>query len=178
MPNYNLVPLDEFLSYGGLEYMHKQIDRYECVMEGNLDYFLKEKAIEFSKRDLSKTYLAIDANNTILGYFTIGIKCFNLPFDDGKCSTKFYKTMNPDKGVIQSYLIGKLSRSKESEKGLGSNLLMDAINLLHRYRTGIGCRVVRLDCEDSLIAYYENNGFKHIRKNPETELNQMVKILS
>lgn len=178
MSRYDLVMLDDLLSSESVDYVHNLITDYECVYSGNLDSFLKEKAIEFSKRDLSKTYLAMNDSDKIMGYFTIGVKCFNFPNDDGSCSHKFYKLMNPDKGVIQSYLIGKLSRSKDSEKGLGTSLLKNAISILNDHRKGIGCRVVRLDCVDSLVGYYESNGFMMIKKNPDSELNQMVMVLS
>ena len=37
-----------------------------------------------------------------------------------------------------------------------------------------GCRMVRLDCKDELIGYYERYGFKLIGKNQDKALNQMA----
>ena len=37
-----------------------------------------------------------------------------------------------------------------------------------------GCRMVRLDCKDELVRYYESYGFQRIKKNQDKDLNQMA----
>jgi len=51
------------------------------------------------------------------------------------------------------------------------------LELLGEVNSRVGCRVVRLDCRDALIGYYERNGFMKVGRNDERNLNQMVRII-
>lgn len=127
-------------------------------------------------RDLSRTYLAIAKDNVrILGYITLSIKCMRVP-DENLLSGKTRKSMNIDSrtNIVQSYLIGQLSRSADAPKGLGSYLLDVAFEKLNQARGIVGCRVVRLDCHDELIEYYKAHGFRLITTNDDRSLNQMM----
>ena len=84
--------------------------------------FLKEKAIDMEVRDLSRTYLAIAKDDVrILGYITLSIKCMRVP-DENLLSGKTRKSMNIDSrtNIVQSYLIGQLSRSAELRRVSGA----------------------------------------------------------
>ena len=87
--------------------------------------------------------------------------------------------MNIDEetGVAQSYLLGQLGRDDSSPKGFGKMLLSEALRRLADANRIVGCRIVRLDCTDDLISYYEDNGFIFIAKNERENLNQMVILL-
>lgn len=127
-------------------------------------------------RDLSRTYLAIAKDDVrILGYITLSIKCMRVP-DENLLSGKTRKSMNIDSrtNIVQSYLIGQLSRSANAPKGLGSYLLDVAFEKLNQARGIVGCRVVRLDCHDELIDYYKDHGFRLITTNDDRSLNQMM----
>lgn len=91
----------------------------------------------------------------------------------------FNKKMNidPESRVAQSYLIGQLSRSRDAPKGFGSTLMNDAIDLIKDANLIVGCRLIRVDCDDKLVEYYSKFGFKSIRKNEDGDLNQMAYIL-
>ena len=80
-------------------------------------------------------------------------------------------------GVAQSYLLGQLSRSVKSEKGFGSFLMRVAIDNLKIANKAVGCRMVRLDCQDDLVPYYEQFGFRLVRKNDDGSLNQMITFI-
>ena len=36
---------------------------YKCSLNEDVEYFLKEKAIEFSKQDISRTYIVMSQHN-------------------------------------------------------------------------------------------------------------------
>ena len=85
--------------------------------------------------------------------------------------------LDPESRVAQSYLIGQLNRSKDAPKGFGSKLMEDAIHHILEANLIVGCRLVRVDCEDGLIDYYSDLGFRKIKKNEDEDLNQMAYIL-
>lgn len=155
------------------------LESYKSVHDSATESFLKEKAIDMEIRDLSRTYLAVSKKDVrVLGYITISIKCMRIP-DENLLSGKIRKSMNIDSktSIVQSFLIGQLSRSAEAPKGLGSYLLDVAFEKLNRARELVGCRIVRLDCHDELVSYYTSHGFKLITKNDDRSLNQMMTVI-
>ena len=85
--------------------------------------------------------------------------------------------IDPKSGVAQSYLIGQVSRSDLSPSGLGMEAINCAIDRIADAAKIVGCRMIRVDCKDELIPYYEKKGFKFIGKNQAHNLNQLVYIL-
>lgn len=140
--------------------------------------YLHNKAVMMEKKAMSRTYLAFDNDKNILGYFSLGMKCMRVP-DDTPISNSTRKKMNIDEdtGVAQSYLLGQLGRDNSSPKGFGAELLVEAKKRLMEANLIVGCRMVRLDCADELIPYYERNGFKFVSKNRDRTLNQMVILI-
>lgn len=68
-----------------------------------------------------------------------------------------------------------------SYKGMGADLLEGAIEIIKRADELAGCRVIRVDCLDELIPYYEQHGFRYLCVTDQTEdkppINQMVQII-
>ena len=75
------------------------------------------------------------------------------------------------------YLLGQLARSDDSEPGLGSSLLEDALDTINWAYLAVGCRVVRVDCTDDLVNYYIKHGFTYINKNVIENLNRMITVI-
>ncbi len=131
------------------------------------------------KRDLCRTYLAISKGmDAIYGYVTVSIKCLKIP-ENNNLSSRTLRMMNIDgvTGVAQSYLIGQLSRSADSPEGFGKILIDIAFKQLSVSKQAVGCRLVRLDCLDKLVPYYEQYGFKLISSSVSSSLNQMLMVI-
>ena len=112
-----------------VDYSHRVIrgllSSFRSVYDSATESFLREKALDTEKRDLSRTYLAISkVNRNVIGYITLSIKCMAVP-KETLLSGKTLKGMNIESstGVAQSYLLGQLSRSKDAPKGLGGEML-------------------------------------------------------
>ena len=153
--------------------------RYRAAHESATEAFLRDRAIEMEKRDLSRTYLFLTHDmESVLGYVTLGIKCLRMP-DGDILSDMVRRAMNIDArtDIAQSYLLGQLSRSVDAPKGTGAALLDLAFEHLDAARREVGCRIVRLDCRDELIPYYAEHGFKPVSKNVDGDLNQMVAFI-
>ena len=180
---YSMIPLRVLMKNddGTLE---STLDSYHDCIGSEQELFLREKAIMMEKKNMCRTYLAIGGQSRIMGYFSIGLRCMKVPqpVDAEGVAVKddrFTVRMNVDSDsrVAQSYLIGQLSRSKDAPKGFGTELMKDAIDMLKGANQIVGCRLVRVDCDDRLVDYYSRFGFRLIRKNDDRDLNQMAYIL-
>jgi len=140
--------------------------------------YLRENAIIMEKKDLSRTYISITEDLEIMGFVTLGIKCMTVP-DDNLLSNSAQRQMNieSDTHVAQAFLLGQLSRSETSVSGQGREFMAFAVEMLGKAKKIVGCRVVRLDCKDDLVEYYENLGFNLVGKNKNKGLNQMIKFI-
>ena len=152
---------------------------YRSVRDSDTESFLRDRAVEMEKRDLSRTYLFLGPGpDRVLGYVTLGIKCLAVP-EDGPVSGRMRRGMNVDArtNVAQAYLLGQLSRSADAPKGTGAALLDLAFEHFDAARREVGCRIVRLDCRDELVSYYASYGFMAISRNECGRLNQMVALI-
>lgn len=82
--------------------------------------------------------------------------------------------MNPNRGIVQSYLIGQISKADGESKEIGKMMMDMAMRIFSEGENNFGCRTVRLDCKKPLIGYYEGHGFRYIGKNEDGTLNQMA----
>lgn len=163
----------------GIDEVIDTLSTFRSVRDSATESFLKEKAIDMEIRDVSRTYLAVsDEEMNILGYITISIKCLMVP-NKNELTGKMRKSMNIDtkKNIVQSYLIGQLSRSADSPKGLGKDLLDMAFDILSQAKDLVGCRMVRLDCHDEMVGYYSDYGFRLITRNENRTINQMMAFI-
>lgn len=176
---FKILSLSEMIESYGQDVVYSILQSFRSVYDSATESFLKEKAVDMEIRDLSRTYLAFSKEDeSILGYITISIKCMRVP-DENLLSGKTKKGMNIDSrtNIVQSFLIGQLSRSVNAPKGLGGDLLDIAFDKLNQAKRIVGCRIVRLDCHDELIPYYMSHGFKLITKNDDRSLNQMIAFI-
>ena len=161
--------------------LQSYLDTFSCSHDSDREDFLHNKAMIFEKKNMARTYLAI-MDERIAGYYTLSIRCLQVP-EDRNISKSLSNKMNidPDNNVAQSYLLGQLGRADYSYKGMGADLLEDALEIIKQANELVGCRVVRVDCLDEFIPYYEQHGFRYLCVTDPTEdkppINQMVQII-
>ena len=177
------------------------LKRYKCEINKDVEYFLKEKAIEFSKQEISRTYIVLGEykkENVIVGYFAIAnkstvLKKLILSNSKRKKLIKYAKYDTDIKGYnIALPLIGQLGKNFDNgynELISGDVLLKLACDKIKEIQNLIGGRYVFLECEDidKLKEFYESNGFvcfgkrnldKDERQNDSTYLLQMLKDMN
>lgn len=181
MRPYLTVSLRDLLRDFDESEVDSRLRQFVCTRDHDREDFLHNKAIVFEKKGMARTYLAV-ADKMIAGYFTLSTRCLRVP-DDRNVAKSLSKKMNidPDNNVAQSYLLGQLGRADYSYKGMGADLLEDAVELIKQANGIVGCRVIRVDCLDELIPYYEQHDFKYLCITDPTEdkppINQMVQII-
>ena len=176
---YYMVSLTEFIRTYGRDVSSSFLRTFVPLTDTKTADYLYREAIPMEMRDLSRTYLAVSSDgDSIWGYVTIGMKCIRIPREN-LLSGSLLKQCNIDEstGVAQAYLLGQLARSVDSPKGFGKDLMEYAIGRLRRAKEIVGCRIARLDCNDGMVEYYKNSGFKPIRRNHNGNLVQMIATL-
>ena len=156
------------------------LSSFRCSAEPAAENFLKNIAVRHEKNSISRTYLMLELNgpdgNIVKGFFTLAIKCLSL--DERHCIPEdIFEQMNVDRKVAQAYLLGQLAKADGAEKGLGKIMMKRALGIFSNGHEMFGCKVIRLDCKDKLIGYYESCGFAFTGKNRDGSLNQMVAII-
>ncbi|MBR7152865.1 MAG: hypothetical protein IKD00_03865 [Candidatus Methanomethylophilaceae archaeon] len=174
---YSVMALSELISLYQERDLDAILSEYRSVRESDTEDFLHIKAIPMEKRDLSRTFIAMTPDMRILGYVSLSIKCMRIP-DDTLLSRNVQRQINVDSrtGVAQSYLIGQLSRSVDAPKGLGAELIRVAMRRIQNSKMNVGCRMVRLDCRDELVPYYQGQGFRMVAHDGNS-LNPMMTLV-
>lgn len=137
--------------------------------------FLKNKAIDFERADLSTTHIVFDLEDDkayMLGYFSLAMKPLHITkrnFDklskNQKKKLKLNGRTSDHEGYnLSSCLIGQLGKNcSETTKGKisGEELLTIAYKMLLDVKKMVGCRYVWLECEDEpkLLKFYTDFGF-------------------
>ena len=178
-------------------YLRKIISGFSCPLNPDVEDFLKDNAIGFTKEHKSVTYLVgSNEHNVIVGYFTITIKPINVIVDSStnskikrKCEKISVLDENTNTYRPAAYLIGQLGKNytnKYNELITGQELLDLALKIIKKTQYYVGGLLVFLEAknEDKLLSFYAKNGFKifnvsetKISQKHGYELVQMIKTL-
>jgi GNAT superfamily N-acetyltransferase len=128
-----------------------------------LDDWLKQRAGQFDRRDLARTYVAVRRGEPkVLGYYAIsthGVRREDLPGDQAKGLPRI------DVPVV---LLGRLAVDHSAQGcGLGSLLLIDALRRIEHLAEQVGIRAVEVDAiDDAARKFYLKFGFVPLLDNP------------
>ncbi len=169
--NLRDILLDEAL---GEDFAKGIVSSFSCPLNLDVEHFLKNVAIEFSKQSISSTYLIMASfRNTyvLVGYYTLANKIFCIDKDslpNRKWKSRMAKFGQFDKTIqrytISAPLIGQLGKnySNDYDKLItGDELLKLALDKVREMQNIVGGKIVYLECEqkDTLIDFYTRNGF-------------------
>jgi len=173
MTGYNIVNLADLISEMGEEFVKPIIFEYSCPHNKDVEYFLKNKAIEFSKQSLSRTHLVFSSYKqepVLIGYFTLCYKTINLTRASlsktyRKRISRFAHYNNELKAHILAApliaQIGKNFNNGYNDLITGDELLKMACEKITAIQNEVGGKIVYLECEDKprLIDFYKRNAF-------------------
>jgi len=174
----DIIPLRKLIAALPPEELSEIISSFSCKRDIDVESFLKDEAVMYEKKHLSRTYLmfAEDASQELDAYFTVAVSGMNV--SGPECSNELRKKMNINDGFAQSYLIGQIGKRDGGPSGLGRSALLCAMDTIIGANLKAGCRVVRLDCKPSLIKYYTDSGFANTGKDEKKGLYRMVRIIN
>ena len=150
------------------------LSSFSCPLNPDVEYFLKNVAIEFSKQSIASTYLIMASYKeeyVLAGYFTLANKIFcidkaSLP--NRKWKSRMAKFGQFDKEIqrytISAPLIGQLGKNFTNSYNkliTGDELLKLALDKVREMQNIVGGKIVYLECEDKepLLEFYIQNGF-------------------
>lgn len=153
--------------------LRQLLSEFFCDKNPDVERFLKEQSIEFTKRNQSVTYLVFSNDDaSLVGYFTLAIKpiIVNAEKFSNTMKRKIARVSKLDiengTYTLSAYLIaqlGKNYRDGSNEKITGEQLLQAAIDTIKELQYMAGGMVIFLETEDKekLMKFYEDeNGFK------------------
>ena len=156
----------------GEEEVRQYLSLFSCPINPAIENFVKNRAIDFSRRKLSVTYLVKNpANGQMLGYFALTHKAVLIPSTNlSKTSRKKlerYARLDRATGeyMASAFLIAQFGKNYAVDEGgriSGSELMNIANDILVNIQRQIGGGIIYLDCEDreNLKRFYEDEKFQ------------------
>ena len=134
-----------------------------------LDDYLQRYARQNDERNIARTFVAVDSTNRVLGYYSLSsasIEFTELP-DEGRQSLPAYP--------VPAARLARLAVDNSMKgKGLGSKLLIDALQRIVTASQEIAIKVILVDAMDKEARdFYKHYGFIEL---PEQELKLFLPI--
>ena len=180
MTGFKIVNLKILIEEIGEEPVKELLSNFSCPLNKDVEIFLKQKAIEFSKQGLSQTHLVFASykgNPEIVGYFCLANKYITVQRE--KLSKTLRKRISKfsvlDQSVgyycLSSPLVAQLGKNFKNGIDIlisGDELLQMACDKVSRIQLDLGGRFAYLECEDKpkLIEFYLSNGFCEFDRRP------------
>lgn len=172
------------------------ISDFSCPKNLDVECFLKNNAIDFTKKNQSVTYLVLsNEDGAIVGYFTIAIKPItvnaNMVSNTVKRKLQRISRLDETTGTYTAaaFLIAQLGKNftgQLNERIFGEELLDMAWTVVKDIQYAAGGMVSFLEAErkEKLLEFYRKNGFREydvkrvgdIEGNPH-ELVQMLRLM-
>lgn len=181
----------------GEDELRQILSEFFCDKNPDVERFLKEQSIEFTKKNQSVTYLVFSNDDaSLVGYFTLAIKPITVNAHNFSNTMKRkiarVSELDEENGTytLSAYLIAQLGKNYKdgaNEKITGEQLLQAAIDAIKELQYMAGGMVIFLEAEnkEKLMHFYENeNGFKQFdvretnsQGNDSHMLIQLLKIM-
>lgn len=172
------------------------LSEFSCERNSDVERFLKNSAIEFTKKNQSVTYLVFSVEDgELLGYFTIALKPLTVRGEavSNTAKRKLLRISELDEETqtytMSAYLIAQLGKNfaNGADKRItGEELLEAAWNKIEeiQYRAGGVVTFLEANNEDKLLDFYKDNRFQKfdtrqtVSNNEEPhELVQLLRLL-
>lgn len=181
MLGYLTLNLRDISGKIGIEKLESIVSDFSCPYNKDVEEFLQLKAIEFSKQQISSTYLvfaSFQSKPVLVGYFALTQNYFHVDLSKhGGLSSNLrrrirkFATYDEElrKYIISAPLIGQLGKNYANGYDAlisGDELLHIACETIQEAQRILGGKLVYLECEDvpALLRFYENNGFVNFGK--------------
>ncbi|MEB3768391.1 GNAT family N-acetyltransferase [Acinetobacter sp. MD2] len=136
---------------------------FNCGQE-DLNRFLKQYASQHQKSGTSKTYVALDHENKVLGFYCLSSTSISFELIDESFTKRLPRYPLP------SVVIGRFAVDLTTQgQGIGKYLLAHALRQVARVSQLIGVNFVVIHAKDQKAAsFYQRFGFTALSSNPLT----------
>lgn len=174
---FMFVNIREYLAEGdndkvGEPELLRMISDFSCPKNPDVEHFLKNSSIDFTRKNQSVTYLVLDMDDGALaGYFTIALKPLTVR-DETVSNTvkrKIKRISEFDEQTksytMSAYLIAQIGKNHTNDaykRIIGSELLELAWSVIEDMQYMGGGMVVFLEAnnEEKLLSFYQDNKFR------------------
>lgn len=160
-----------------LSAVQDELNKFSCILNKDVENFLKDKSILFDRQGWSRThlvYMSYKSSMVLVGYFTLANKNFVVK-NNSKISQTLKKRISKfgqyneelKQYVVPSLLIGQIGKNDYYKFLIdGSVLLKYACDEVEKVQSIVGGKFVYLECEDKerLKDFYISNGFVEFGK--------------
>lgn len=195
------INIRDFLALGkdneaGEPMLGRVLSGFSCPQNPDVEHFLKESAIEFTKKSQSVTYLIFSVESKeLLGYFTLAIKPLMIRGETVSNTTKrkLLRVSELDAAsntyTMSAYLIAQLGKNYTNginNKITGKELVELAWTVIEDAQYMLGGMVTFLEAEneEKLLSFYRENRFSQFdtrqissTANESHELVQLLRLL-
>ena len=152
--------------------LQEAISDFSCPRNPDVEHFLKNNAIEFTKKNQSVTYLVLsNEDGMLVGYFTIALKPItvnaNRMSNTVKRKLQRISKQDEDTGTYTAaaFLIAQLGKNftnRMNERISGEELLDVAWTVVKEIQYAVGGMVsfLEADRKEKLLEFYRKNGFR------------------
>ncbi|MCL1809028.1 MAG: hypothetical protein FWG42_04560 [Clostridiales bacterium] len=176
-----VVPFQEIIDRELFKTILIAISQFRCK-DMDVETFLKNKAIDFERRNKSRTYLIIDdINNSLLGYFTLSLKALRFNSSVSKKTIKSIDGFSKEVKAVGITLIGQFGKDTVLAREIDGGKLFDmCLETVFKVQKIVGGRFVMLECLDikEIVSFYKKQGFETLQFNESDKYLQMVRQLS
>ncbi len=175
---YTTTSLKKIYSNIGEKTTIEKLKKFKCDLNPDIENFIKNKAIEFSKKSIAETFIVTTKfknKDIIVGYFTLTYKIIKVQEHTFKGKTKKRMLRFAQSSEDSNYyliplpLIGQVGKNYfENYNKLisGEELLYLAFEKIKQVQNIVGGRFTFIECCDTkkLKMFYEKNGFRQFSK--------------
>lgn len=165
------------------------ISLFCCNRDNDITDFIRNKAVEYEKRDKCRTYIFFDneymlvsGKLKIVGYFSIAIKTMKVPVLETMSHNlrkKLGNLSDKDQNLVV-YLIGQLGRDTSYSKDDldGTQMIQACYGLIESARDIVGGRIILVECKPikKVCKIYEDEGFIDITEDGDG-LKQYIRFI-
>jgi hypothetical protein len=157
----------------GEKELQQLLSEFSCEKNPDVERFLKQQAIEFTKKHQSVTYLVFSNEDaSLVGYFTLAIKPITVDASNfsNTMKRKIARVSDLDETngtyTLSAYLVAQLGKNftaGANDKVTGEQLLQAAVDTIKELQYMAGGMVIFLETEneEKLMEFYEvKNEFK------------------
>ncbi len=165
--NYSVFNIHDLMEQMGLDEVEGMLQSFCCPLNKEIEDFLHDKALPFTRQKMSVTYLVFNDDRELLGFFALAGKILTIACDKFSRTVQKkilrYGICNSDSANVQSfaYLIAQFGKNFNLplEKRISGNDLMECVfESLYEVQRRIGGGIAFLECEDKpkLLDFYQH----------------------
>jgi hypothetical protein len=153
------------------------LSNFTCRRNLEVQDFLRKDAISFDLHHRARTYLCTNDNGSLIGFFTLAIKDFEISETVSNQKRKKLTYGKTNTRHVPAYLIAQIAKDERVPDKIGGAMIKEALEYIKMAREHVGGRIVVIECvpDDKLIRFYEDNGFAYLQDNKQyVQLAQII----